>query len=223
MTNYGENIVLANSAYTDVISDTRIWVDQRIIRLLDARLRCYGDMAKNFEKSKETATIPDWYSDTITGYWDIAGLPHTVSGAFFSLSTPGTGQIPAVLTFVKDETGQEYFGWYFSIGEFTIKENTNFSLFLDPRKSAATIYSRNGKTPSERTVRLDCTLYASPNITTAIERNIIEQCITPFIRADREGIDVRIIFDGNTFEIREHPAAHGNTLIFQGQSVGYGT
>jgi hypothetical protein len=68
-------------------------------------------------------------------------------------------------------------------------------------------------------VRLDCTLYANPAVTTDIERNIIERCVTPFIRADREGIDVRIIFDGNTFEIREYPAAHGDTLIFQGQRI----
>jgi hypothetical protein len=127
-------------------------------------------------------------------------------------------QIPAVLTFTKDESGRD-FGWYFSIGENAADETTSFALFLDPRKSAKTIYARSGKTPAERKVRLDCTLYANPAVTTALERSIVERCVRPFIRADREGIDVRISFDGDIFEIREHPAAHGNTLIFRGQKL----
>jgi hypothetical protein len=218
MTNYADEIVLTNSAYTGIISDTRIWICKKIIELLETRILCYEDMVKQFEKTREPVAVPHWFSETITAYWDIAGLPHKVSGAFFSLSTKE--QIPAVLTFTEDETGQD-FGWYFTIGEFTIGKNTSFSLFLDPHKNAKTIYSRSGKTPAQRRVRLDCTLYANPGITTAIDRSIIEQCITPFIRADREGIDVRITFDGDAFEIHEYPAAHGNTLIFRGQRILY--
>jgi hypothetical protein len=223
MTNYGDKIVLANSVYTDIVSDTRIWICKKIIELLEIRILMLEDMTKQFEKNREPAAVPHWFSETITGYWDIAGLPHKISGTFYN-PLFSTGQIPAVLTFTKDETGQD-FGWYFTYGEFTVGANASFFIFLAPRKSAKTIYSRGessvevprgGKAPARRMVRLDCTLYANPGITTTIERNIVEQCITPFIRADREGIDVRIIFDGNTFEIREHPAAHANTLIFRG-------
>jgi len=219
MTNYGDEIVLANSGYANIISDTRIWVDKKIIELLKIRILMFEETAKQFEKTKRPIALSRWFSDTISDYWNIAGLPYKVSGTFFSLSTKE--QIPAVLTFTKDEAGQD-FGWYFTcneftLGEFTDGENASFLLFLDPRKSAKTIYSRSGKTPAQRMVRLDCTLYANPGITTALERNIVEQCLAPFIRADREGIDVRITFDGNAFEIREHPAAHSNTLIFRGQ------
>ncbi|MDR3336399.1 MAG: hypothetical protein LBT16_04265 [Treponema sp.] len=225
MTNYGNEIVLANSAYTDIVSNTRIWVDKKIIELLETRILMFEETAKQFEKTKGPIAIPHWFSEAIAGYWDIAGLPHKVSGTFYNPALPLllTGQIPAVLTFTKDKTGQD-FGWYFTCGEFapdefTIGENASFSFFLDPRKSAKTIYSRGGKTPAQRTVRLDCTLYANPGINTAIERNIVERCLAPLVRADREGIDVRITFDGNAFEIREHPAAHGNTLIFRGQRI----
>jgi hypothetical protein len=226
ITNYGEEIVLANSAYTDLISDTRIWVNEKIINLLETRILMFEGMKEQFERTGEPAHTPPWFSESIAGYWDIAGLPHRVTGTFFSLSTEE--QMPAFLTFAKDEPGQD-FGWYLTIGESTLDDsavdefpggvNISFSLFLDPRTSAKNIYSRSGKTPEQRTLRLDCTLYANPGITTVLERSIVDQYITPFVRADREGVDVRITFDGNTFEIREHPAAHGNTLIFRGRMM----
>jgi hypothetical protein len=203
MTNYGEEIVLANSAYTDIISDTRIFVDKKIIELLDARILCYKDMAKKFKKTKEPVLVPRHFSETITGYWDIAGLPHKVAGEFSDLSLSPPEKIPAVLTFAKDKNGQEYFCWYLACSGSTVEENNSLLFFLDPRKSAKAIYSRGGKTPTQNTVQLDCTLY----INIATDRDIFR------------GMDVRITFDGDTLEIREHPATHGNTLIFRGQRV----
>jgi hypothetical protein len=220
MTSYGDEIVLANSVYTNMISDTRIWVDNKILELLRARLLCYEDMAKQYKKAKGLVPIPQWFSETIASYWDIAGLPHKVPGAFYNSALPSllTEPMQAVLTFTKDESGKD-FGWYFTCGESAAGESSSFLLFLDPRKSAKTIYSREGKTPAQRTVRLNCTLYTNPAISTALERDIVEKYLAPFVRADREGIDVRITFDGNTFEIREYPAAHANTLIFRGQRM----
>jgi hypothetical protein len=210
---------LTNSAYTGTISDIHIWVIRKIVELLETRILCYEDIARQFEKTKKTAVIPPWFSETIGEYWDIAGLPHEVSGTFFYPGLSLAVQVPTVptmLTFVKDEGGQN-FGWYFSIGKND--ENDAISLFLDPQKSAKTIYARAGKTPAQRTIQLDCTLYANPAMGGDVERDIVERRIKPFARADREGIDVRIIFDGNTFEIWEYPAAHANTLIFRGRRV----
>ncbi|MDR1173956.1 MAG: hypothetical protein LBK83_00620 [Treponema sp.] len=214
MTSYGDEIVLTNSAYIDVTSETRIWIDRKIISLLETRIRMFEDMANRFEKNRKPAAVPGWFSDTITSYWDIAGLPRKIPGTFYNPGLPlfPNEQIPAVLTFKKDEADQGYFGWYLSIGEAA-----SFSLFLDPQKSAKTIYSRKGKTPREKTVKLDCTLYTNPAVHTAVERDIIERCLVPFARLDREGIDVRIIFDGDIFEIWEYPAMHSSTLIFRGQ------
>ncbi|MDR2304751.1 MAG: hypothetical protein LBE10_09215 [Treponema sp.] len=215
LTSYGDEIVLTNSAFIDLISDTRIWIDKKIIDLLEIRILMFEDMAKQFEKNRKPAAIPDWFSETITSYWDIAGLPHEIPGTFYSpvlLPFPSE-QIPAVLTFKKDEANEGYFGWYLSIGE-----TASFSLFLDPQKSAKTIYSRKGKTPQEETVKLDCTLYANPAVNTAMEQDIVERCLAPFIMPAREGIDVQVIFDGNTFEIREYPPMHSSALIFRGQS-----
>jgi hypothetical protein len=217
ITSHGESIVLANSAYIDVISDVRIWIDKKIVEFLDVRIKCYEDMDRLFEKGVETVSVPAWYSDTITGYWDIAGLPRRITGTFFgpSMLREQVEQIPSVLNFRENGDGKEpLFGWYLSLGE-----KDPFFLFIDPRRSVRTIFSRNGRTPEDRTVQLDCTLYVNPSADGSPERRIAEQCLAPLNRIDREGIDVKIIFDGNTFEIREYPPVHGSAPLFRGQVV----
>jgi hypothetical protein len=141
-------------------------------------------------------------------WWGIAGLPHTITGNF---STPAS-EIPATLHFHTGEENGDFLGWYLSIGD-----NDSFTFFIDPKKSAGTIYSRQGKTPEQSRIRIKCTLYVKPGRSSAIEQRIIENSIKPFIRADQEGIDVSITYNGHTFEIRESPSRHGSTLIFQGQ------
>jgi hypothetical protein len=208
MTNYGDKIVLANSFYANRISDTRIWVCKKIIALLEVRIKYCEEMAKQFSGGSLNVSIPAWYSDTVTGYWDIAGLPHGITGIF---SIPN-GDIPATLQFHTGEENGELLGWYLSING-----NNSFVLFLDPKKSAETIYSRQGKTPEQNRVKINCTLYVNPGRTNTLERNIIENSISRFNRPDQEGIDISITFDGENFEIRESPSRHGDTLIFRGQ------
>jgi hypothetical protein len=208
MTNYGEEIVLADSQYTGVVSDTRIWVDQKIINLLEVRIRCYEDLAKQISGDSAGFSIPTWYSETITDWWGIAGLPHTITGNF---STP-TGEIPAILHFHTGEENGDFLGWYLSISD-----NDSFTFFIDPGDSVGKIYSRRGKTPEQSKVRINCTLYVKPGISSAIEQRIIENGIKPFNRTDQEGIDIAITYNGHTFEIRESPPRHGSVLIFQGQ------
>jgi hypothetical protein len=110
-------------------------------------------------------------------------------------------------------------GWYFSIGETgaSAKADSSFSIFIDPRKSPAAIYSRNGKTPEEKTVLLYCTVYVNPGRNAPFEQEIIDRTLKPFIRENETGIEARISFDGRVFEIRQHPAQHGNALIFRGE------
>jgi hypothetical protein len=156
--------------------------------------------------------IPPWYSDNISDYWDIAGLPRTIPGTFTGLGTGNQPvRIPAVLSFVPSPSGQGVSSWFFAIGE-----SNNFSIFIESRNGTKTIYSRKGKTPQEQRLRLDCTLYINDNATSAIEQDIIERCLRPYITGIDEGIKVRIIFDGRTFEIREHPAKRSEPVIFRG-------
>jgi hypothetical protein len=210
MTNYGDKIVLANSMYANTVSDTWIWVCRKIIALLETRITCYEEIAKQLSE-KNNELIPAWYSETIIEYWDIAGLPRRITGSFI---IPGGEEIPATLQFHTGEENGELFGWYLSAGN-----GNSFTFFLDPQKSAATIYARQGKTPEQNRTKVNCTLYVNPGRTTSLEQRIIENSIKPFNRTDREGIDVSITYNGEIFEIRESPPRHGETLIFRGQKT----
>jgi hypothetical protein len=224
---FGDRVVLENSAYVHATSNVRMWVYEKIITLLEVRLRYYNDLARGFSETSSTGTaemnFPSWYSENISGYWDGAGLPQVIAGTFFSpVSGPTGTQRPAVLSFVRPGPEPELWGWYLSIGETASSAgaDTRFSLFIDPLKSPATIYSRKGKTPDAKRLQLECTLYIHSGKNSPFEQDIIDHALTPFIDENGEtnqGIKARIIFDGNTFEIRQHPAKHGNSLIFRGE------
>ncbi|MDR1420295.1 MAG: hypothetical protein LBI86_07975 [Treponema sp.] len=212
ITSHGESIVMANSVYIDMISNARVWIDRKIIDFLDVRIKCLEDMDAQFAKGAETVPVPPWYSEEVAGYWDIAGLPRGIAGTFYGSSASRAGRIPAVLNFRENEGRNEPFGWYLSLGE-----ESPFFLFIDPRNSLKTIYSRGGRTPEQRAVRLDCTLHINPSLNDDLEREIAERCLVPLRRMDREGINARIVFDGNTFEIRTYPPAGSGALLFRGQ------
>jgi hypothetical protein len=225
VTTFGERVVLANSSYTYTTSNIRMWAYEKIIALLEVRLRYYNELVKEFSgtDSDPTDTIntfPSWYSENISDYWDIAGLPHNIAGTFFSpFSGHGQTQRPAVLSFVRPETDLELFGWYLSIAESvsSASADNSFSIFIDPLKSPRAVYSRNGKTPGEKRLQLDCTIYVNPGVNSSVEQEIIERMLKPFINMNDQGIEARIIFDGHTFEIKQHPATNSNSLIFRGE------
>jgi hypothetical protein len=231
ITMFGERVVLENSAYVHTTSNARIFVYEKIIALLEVRLRYYEELAKEFSETDAAETrvisLPPWYSEDYADYWDAAGLPRVISGTFFS---PGRGpmrQIPAILSFVEPSAESGLFGWYLAIGEAggtgqsvsaAIPDN-HFSIFIDPLKSPLTIYSRNGKTPGEKKVRLTCEISLNPSANSPIEEEVINRILKPFLDNDEENtesIKVWISFDGHAFEIRQHPAQHGNSLIFRG-------
>jgi hypothetical protein len=229
VTSFGKRVVLANSSYTYTTSIIRIWVYEKIIELLEVRLRYYNELAKGLSEINSAAAgttenffLP-WYSEDITGYWDIAGLPHVVSGTFFSPRLdPMQTRRPAVISFVRPETESEkpeLLGWYLSIGETvsSARADTSSSIFIDPLKSPRAVYARKGKTPGEKRLQLDCTIYINPGMNSPFEQDIIDRVLKPFINVNDRGIEARIIFDGHTFEIRQHPAQHGNSLIFWGK------
>jgi hypothetical protein len=226
VTGFGEKVILANSSYVYSTSNVRIWVYEKILELLEVRLRCYNELAKEFSGTDLNASsiagisFPRRYSEDIAGYWDIAGLPRAIPGTFFGPeSNARQTRIPAVLSFVPAGKEPELFGWYFSIGEsaYPAKAGNSLSFFIDPLKSAGTIYSRNGKSPGEKTLQLDGILYVNPGANSLVEQDIIDRMLKPFIPKNSRGIKVRIRFNGRIFEIRKHPVSHPSSLIFRGE------
>jgi hypothetical protein len=219
VTSFGDRIILTNSAYIYTVSDTRIWVCEKIIELLKLRLRYYNDLAKELSDGAVEIPFRLGYSENISDYWDIAGLPRAIAGTFSGTdSGQGQTQIPAVLSFVPPAKNTEPFGWYLSIGEATTLDgaDSRFSIFIDPLKSAGAIYSRDGKSPKEKRLQVDCALYINPGTNSPIAQDVIDHILKPFIAEDKQSITARISFDGRTLEIREHPARHPHSLIFRG-------
>jgi hypothetical protein len=224
VTKFGDRLVLANSSYAYTVSNIRIWAYEKILELLEVRLLCYNELVKEYLQKDSNKSdmaefsFPAWYSENISDYWDIASLPRVIRGTFFSTGSRLT-QMSAILSFVPAGKEPEIFGWYFSIGESfpCVEVGKNFSIFIDPLKSPRTIYSRTGKTPEEKTVQLEGILYIKPGTNLPIEQDIIDRMLKPFINENRQGIKVRIRFDGCILEIREFPESHSNSLLFRGE------
>ena len=154
--------------------------------------------------------LPQLYSNNMADYWDIAGFPRTIAGTFFIPETENLPvQIPAVLSFALPQTEQN--GWFLAIGE-----SKAFSIFIESRNSTKTIYRRRQKTLKGRKLQIECILHINENANTPTERNIIERCLQPIIMGVSDSINIRIIFDGKIFEIREYPARRDNPLVFRG-------
>jgi hypothetical protein len=215
ITSFGNKLVTANSAYINTVTDTRIRLYSKITEMLETRILCYADLLKEFSSystSVNGVILPQWYSDNIADYWGIAGFPLTISGAFsFSGRGNENAMMPAVLSFIPSLSEQNISGWFFAIGE-----SSGFSIFIESRNFAKIIYSRKGKTPQEQKLQLDCILHINENANNRTERYIIERCLQPFIMAGEKTINVRIIFDGKNFEIRENPVKRGSSIIFRG-------
>jgi hypothetical protein len=167
--------------------------------------------------SSNSASLPSWYSDNISDYWSIAGFPGTISGTFTyqEATNKPLVQIPAVLSFIPSQQEQNISGWFFSVGG-----SDSFSFFIEPQNIAKTIYSRRGKTPQEQRIEIQGKLYINDFANSQIERNVIENCLRQYLRPNNQGnnetIDIRIIFDGRTFEILENSARRDKPPIFRG-------
>jgi hypothetical protein len=59
VTEFGDRLVLSNSAYNKVISNIRILLDEKIIETVDARIKSYRALAKQLSKGAESVVPPD--------------------------------------------------------------------------------------------------------------------------------------------------------------------
>ncbi|MDR3174238.1 MAG: hypothetical protein LBU19_08315, partial [Treponema sp.] len=193
---FGKEIVLLNTSYINTASNAQIWIYEKIIDRLDIRIRMLKDLAKNISRGKP-AVVPAWYSEDITAYWGIAGLPLKISGVFLDITQLHPWGTPATLSFTPQGGDMGLFGWYLSAGD-----PLSYTLFVDPKESIRTIFSRKGRSPAEQTISLDCTLHTSQNINDSIEKVVIRRGLRRFIRKDDSVIDVNITFDGENFIIR---------------------
>ncbi|MDR1399551.1 MAG: hypothetical protein LBJ41_06505 [Treponema sp.] len=211
ITRYGKEIVLTNSTYIDTVSNIRIWLFEKTIALLDIRIQCYTDIAKQLEHGAESVAFPAWYSEYPHAYWNIARLPTSISGTLFTLSSK---EAPVVLTFSPLQEG--YFCWSLLVND-PAGNATPFSIFIDPIQSVKDLYERKGKTPEAKTMRIKCSIYFNTDSSRAdsVNPDIEAKLLSIAALFDKE-VNAVITFDGKTFEIRRESAPPDHTLIFHG-------
>jgi hypothetical protein len=224
ITRFGERLILTNSSYIKLTSNLRVWVFEKIVELLEIRLQQYHELAREYSPAdaydRAEIVLPSRRSESASDYWEMAGLPQTITGTFF---VPGSAQrrtrLPGSLSFVRPEKGLELFGWHLALGEPGVSAGAglNASIFVDPLKSLKRIYSRNGKSPGEEKLQIDCALYIDSETDRPVARDIIDRSLGPFLDSSSRRIEARITFDGSVFEIRERLKRHPNPLIFRGE------
>jgi hypothetical protein len=210
ITMFGQEIVLANYAYINATSNVQIWVSEKITGLLDLRIRVLTDLAKQAAAGRQ-AVPPPWFSEAVADYWSIAGLPAKVSGVFLDPSRP-PGETPAELSFEPAGGELEPFGWYLRTGD-----SPSCLLFADPGKSIRAIFSREGRTPAEQALKIECTIYIYPQAGADNEKSAAERSLEQFVSGG--SINAVISFDGENFIIREKPKTRANGIIFRGRAV----
>ncbi|MCL2477905.1 MAG: hypothetical protein FWF22_00280 [Treponema sp.] len=211
VTTFGEKLVLANNAYVETITNSSISLYSKIIEMLNTRILCYNDLIKESSKSGKTdIVLPPWYSDNIADYWSIGGLPEKIQG-YFAASGGRTAQIPATLTVVHSSpSGLNISGWFIAI-----EGSSNYSFFIESDNSAKTIYQQKGKLPKDKKLQFNCIISMNDSANTEAEQEIMDNCLRNFF--DKDGnIHAKISYDGKTFEIREFPSKHPESLIFSG-------
>jgi hypothetical protein len=210
---FGEDIVLVNSAYINTVSDTQIWIYEKIISRLDIRIRVLKDMAKKAARG-EPAVPPARYSENIADYWHIAGLPAKVSGVFLDMPQLYPWGTSATLSLASQEGDVGLFGWHLSAGD-----SPSYVLFVDPKESIHKIFSLGDRPPAEQPVSLACAIYINPGIQGGIEKAIIKRGLKHYTPQNNGAVDAAITFDGEDFIIRRDWRSGSNEIMFRGKAV----
>jgi hypothetical protein len=134
ITSFGKRILQVNKVYTDMISDTQIWINKKLIELLKIRIRSYTQTAAALAKGEGEVSLPSGFAETIPGYLRAAGFPDESRGIFCG----GSDASPAVLT-VNPE-GMGFFGMTLAVGG-----KPDFVFFIEPQNIPAAVFSRKGR------------------------------------------------------------------------------
>jgi hypothetical protein len=205
ITRFGRKILTVNKTYTDLISDNRVWIDTKLIELLDMRIKAYTGLAARLARGEPAVVFPRGFAETAAGYWTRAGLPFEMRGSFGS----GSEMMPASLTGELLEQG--FFGWVLTVGDEGL-----FSLLVEPEDAAKTIFSRNGKTALEEPYHFKGILSINSINLEGEGRAYFSRTIGSLSRSN-ERIKVDIRFDGEELVIKHRRFWGRDFIVFQGK------
>jgi hypothetical protein len=133
ITSFGKRILQVNKVYTDMISDTHIWINKKLAELVKVRIQSYTQTAAALARGEGEVPYPPGFAETIPGYLHAAGFPSELRGTFGN----GSGASPAVLSVHPEGIG--FFGMTLAVGE-----KPDIVFFVEPLNIPAAVFSRKG-------------------------------------------------------------------------------
>jgi hypothetical protein len=202
ITSFGGRILQVNKVYTDMMSDTQIWINKKLIELLKTRIRFYTETAEALAKGAAAVPVSPGFAETIPGYLRAVGLPDESRGSFGG----GSGASQAVLTI--NPGGMGFFGMTLTVGE-----KPDFVFFIEPLNIPASVFSRkDGKAGRALTFRGRLSVISvSPGDETAAYFN---RTIAGLEKAGKD-ITLKIRVRGNDVRITNPRPFRRDFVLFQ--------
>jgi hypothetical protein len=207
-TRFAKKILSANKTFIDMISDSRIWRDKKLIELLRLRIESYTRAAKELAKGADEASFPKGFAETIQEYWEIAGFPQEMSGDFQA----GSYRLRA--TAVSSQLTQDVSAWIVYLGD---RERPGAALLIEPENMAKAIFSRRGKPADQKPYRITGNLYVLRAGGEEESQEFFAQTLASLFNKD-PSTGVEIYFDGTELEIRKKRAFQRDIIVFRGKT-----
>ncbi|MDR1100467.1 MAG: hypothetical protein LBL28_08315, partial [Treponema sp.] len=202
ITSFGRPILQVNKVYTDMISDTQIWINKKLIELLKARIRSYTQTAAALAAGEGEAAYPPGFAETIPGYLYAAGFPAELRGTFGN----GDSASPAVLSINPEGIG--FFGMTLTVGE-----KPDIVFLIEPLNIPAAVFSRKaGKPGGEYSFKGRLSVLTVTHDEAADE--YFNQVLSEFVKVGMR-INLNISIKGEKVVIKNIRPLRRNFMVFQ--------
>ncbi len=212
LTRFGNSILETQTETVQLVSGTRIWLDQKLLELLELRIKAYSGIQNALASGAASAKLPPYYAENFSGYWGVAGLPLTIDGIFQTEHSPSyRGRLSA------DPLTREFPGWTLEIGE-----RGEFVFLVELENAAKTIFEQKGEFSSDKPWQFNGKIHLTSAGNGEDDRYIYESYIKNFV--PQEGLAVRIQWDGKKLEIlpqRQIPALPAVPIQIQLPMISY--
>ncbi len=206
MTRFGGEIMSANDVYINQFSNTRIWLDSKLLEMLDLRITFYSNMAKQLASGVEKVSLPPGYSESARGYWQLANFPDNLDGTF-SFDEYNT------FAYLQDSPlDYNFFGWILEVKN----NDTVLTFLIEPEELAKTIYEHHGILPSEKPYNFKSYITLISAGSSSEGRQFYDNTIGTIEKPGKR-IEADISYDGKEFTIQKKRFLQQPIIFFKGK------
>ncbi len=206
---FGNSIMKTSEISVNLISGTRIWVDKKLLEMIDLRIEAYEEMAEELKSGKSPVILPPNFSETCIGYWELAKLPKKMRGEFVLFAE----NITKSTAYLKPDLIESDFpGWIINIGE----GETGFTVMIELNEPLTIISERYDIPASDKPYVFKGNLFIVSTSFNEDTKELYSETIEKLY--NDKGIPVKIHWNGKEFLIRSNAISDGAayTNIFRG-------